>query len=381
MVFCKYFCSRYVILHHWEAMLCYTIYMAISRQQVRTYFFFGLWFAVTLLAVFLLRSYLVLLVSAAAFAAVCHPLFRRLRRLPALHSGTAAFLVTILVVICIGLPLIAIVVLLGRDIANAYGKLNELTLASGGLMSGVSTLHLSAFAERIFRIVMMYVVDANIGQGVLSFAAQHVVGVFSNITQLFFNIVFFLIAFYYLLKDGEELQRRVFSISPLADLTDAKITHHLSEAVTGVVRGTLIVMFAQGVVAAVGFWLFGIGSPVLLGSLVFFSSFIPMVGVALVVVPVIAYAFAQGPLPLAIGLTIWSIITHNAVDNLLKPKLVERHINIHPLIILLSIIGGIETFGFLGFLIGPLVFSAAWALADIYKEEFQDASEGSVSVS
>ena len=73
---------------------------------------------------------------------------------------------------------------------------------------------------------------------------------------------------------------------------------------------------------------------------------------------------------LAIGLAIWGGVAVGLIDNILKPKLIEQRMKIHPLLILLSILGGINLFGFSGFLVGPLVLALAVALAEIYREEY-----------
>jgi predicted PurR-regulated permease PerM len=74
----------------------------------------------------------------------------------------------------------------------------------------------------------------------------------------------------------------------------------------------------------------------------------------------------------AIGLLIWSVILVASVDNLLRPKFIEKDVELHPFLILLSAVGGIRLFGPLGFLIGPLVLSLLFTLIDIYESEFRE---------
>ena len=165
-------------------------------------------------------------------------------------------------------------------------------------------------------------------------------------------------------------RQKLFGISPLSDASEQKIYQRIITAVNAVMRGALIVAVVQGTLAGVGFWIFGLGAPVLLGMFTTVASLIPLLGTALVLVPATAYLFITGSTASGIGLAIWGGIAVGLIDNILKPKLIEQRMKIHPLLILLSIIGGIHAFGFLGFILGPLILAIAWALAEIYREEF-----------
>jgi len=96
------------------------------------------------------------------------------------------------------------------------------------------------------------------------------------------------------------------------------------------------------------------------------AALVPTLGTSLVLIPVIAYLLISGQTMAALGMAIWGAIAVGLIDNLLGPKLMQYGTNVHPLLILLSVIGGISVFGVIGFLVGPIVLGFLYALLDVY---------------
>ena len=180
------------------------------------------------------------------------------------------------------------------------------------------------------------------------------------------GIFIFLIALYYLFKDGHKLKTAVVALSPLQDIHDETIFDKLVLAINSVIKGSLAVAFIQGILTAVGLAIFGVPNAVLWSSVAAITALIPGIGTALVLLPAILYLYFSGQTLFAVGLLLWGMTAVGLVDNFLGPKLVERGMRLHPFLILLSILGGISFFGPLGFLLGPLVLSLLFALLEIY---------------
>ena len=117
--------------------------------------------------------------------------------------------------------------------------------------------------------------------------------------------------------------------------------------------------------ASLAFFAFGLPHPVLWGALTSFAALIPMVGVALVFVPTIAYLFLSVGVGSAAGLLVSGVVI-GAADNILGPILFEKGLQMSPLLILLSVLGGFAFFGPVGFLAGPVTLSLLFALLDLY---------------
>ncbi|OQW98324.1 MAG: hypothetical protein BWK74_04780, partial [Desulfobacteraceae bacterium A6] len=135
--------------------------------------------------------------------------------------------------------------------------------------------------------------------------------------------------------------------------------------INSVIKGNLTVAVIQGALTSAGFAVFGIPNAVLWGSVTAIAALIPGVGTSLVLIPAILFLFLSGKFLSGFGLLAWGAGAVGLVDNFLGPKLVGRGMQMHPFIILLSVLGGIGFFGPIGFLLGPLAISLLFAFLEI----------------
>jgi predicted PurR-regulated permease PerM len=208
-------------------------------------------------------------------------------------------------------------------------------------------------------------IDDYLKQG-LSWLLQHLGSVFGSFVKTAASSFLFLIALYYLLKDGRKFKAVIIALSPLSDTDDETISQKLAVAIHSVMKGSLLIAFIQGVLTSVGFAIFGVPNAVLWGSVAAIAALIPGIGTALVLIPAILFLFLRGEAFSGVGLIVWGMGAVGLIDNFLGPKLVGRGTQLHPLIILLSVLGSIVFFGPIGFLLGPLIMSLLFALLDIY---------------
>ncbi|MEX2054911.1 MAG: AI-2E family transporter, partial [Candidatus Andersenbacteria bacterium] len=222
--------------------------------------------------------------------------------------------------------------------------------------------------ERVATIFPELTVNVNeyIRQGA-SWLLQNLGSVFSSATQMVISFLLSLLALFYLLKDGPHFRKTIISLSPLLDRYDKTIFERLHNAVNSVVKGSLAIALLQGLSTGLGFTLFGVPQAALWGSVAVLSALIPNVGTALVITPAVIYLFLTDHLLASVGLAVWGVTAVGLIDNLLGPKLIQRGLQIHPLLILLAVLGGLSMFGPIGFLVGPIILSLLFALLDIYK--------------
>jgi predicted PurR-regulated permease PerM len=102
------------------------------------------------------------------------------------------------------------------------------------------------------------------------------------------------------------------------------------------------------------------------------AALVPTIGTSLSIVPAVIFLLITGQVPAAIGLAIWGLVAVGLVDNFIGPKLIGGSTKLHPVLVLLSIIGGIQFFGILGFLIGPIIMAIFVSMVEMYREEFTD---------
>ena len=338
------------------------------------YFFLGLLLGAALLTAFLFYPYLGSLVLGVTFAIVFRPIHRKIFRVFGGRAVLSALLSTVLLTIIVLVPLI----FFGAELFNEASGLLSL-VANGG--NGFSHSFAEALHNRLGGIADLSTSDLTsyINQYVgelLRWMVGHLGAVFSGVANIFFSLFLALFSFYYFLKDGHKLREVLIAVSPLADEYDKEVFGKLSSVVNSVIKGSLIVAILQGILTGIGFLIFGVPNPVLWGAVGALAALIPIIGTAIVTLPGVLYLVFVGNLVPALGLLIWSVLLVGTVDNFIRPKLIERGSDIHPFLILLSVLGGVNMFGPMGLVIGPLILSLLFALLHIYQVEFKEYSEG-----
>ena len=334
-----------------------------NHKKSKLYFLLALLAGIFALAFFIFKPFLYVLILAIVFATVFGPLHKRILAMTRDRKGLAALFATISVLIVVILPLSFLGIQIFQEAMGLYSS-----LAKNGSATDLSRA-VGDTIQNLTRFSPVPIDPLNINQYLkqgLSWLLQHLGPLFANIAKGMISIFIFLVALYYLFKDGHKLKRAVVTLSPLQDVHDETIFNKLALAINSVVRGNLMVALVQGVLTAIGFAIFGVPNATLWGSVATITALIPGIGTALVLLPAILYLFFSGETIFAVGLLLWGMTAVGLVDNFFGPKLVERGMRLHPFLILLSVLGGIGFFGPLGFLLGPLVLSLLFALLEIY---------------
>ena len=324
-----------------------------NHQKSELYFLLTLLAGIFILAFFIFKPFLYALILAMVFATVFGPLHKKMLAMTRDRKGLAALLTAISVLIVVIAPLAFLGIQIFQEATQLYSSL---------VGNGDATDLFKRFSPAPIDSLD---INQYLKQG-LSWLLQHLGPLFANVAKAVAGVFIFLVALYYLFKDGHKLKRAVVALSPLQDIHDETIFNKLALAINSVIRGNLTVAFIQGILTAIGFAIFGVPNATLWGSVAAITALIPGIGTALVLLPAILYLFFSGETLFAVGLLLWGMTAVGLVDNFLGPKLVERGMRLHPFLILLSILGGIGFFGPLGFLLGPLVLSLLSALLEIY---------------
>jgi predicted PurR-regulated permease PerM len=332
-----------------------------DSARIEKFFFAGLLAVAVAFSYFILSPYLGPLVLAGALAIVFRPVYRwllKVFRFPTL----ATFLTLAVVILVVFVPIGFFIPRILGEAAGLYASL----AAHGSVDVGSALAH---FLHTYFPNVSAPAFSVNIGdlaRQALAWFTQNLGPFFSGVAQASFVVFLSLFGMFYFLKDGERLKQWVFEFVPLKRTYTEEIVHETEAMMSSVVKGTLVISAVQGVIVGAGLWIFGVSNPAFWGALTALASIIPIVGTWLVVVPAIAYLFLSGHVAAGIGFTIWSLILVSACYNFVGPQLMHRGVDIHPFIILLSVLGGIGAFGPIGLLVGPFIIAFLFALLRIY---------------
>jgi len=191
--------------------------------------------------------------------------------------------------------------------------------------------------------------------------------VLGRVTHAVIDLGLFLLMLFFLLRDGGKLRNELRPVSPFSDEQEQLIFEHLERTIKGALQAVVVVPVIQGVLAGIGFMLFGVPSPLVWGTAVILAATVPLVGSPLGWVPACLYLMLKGASGPAFGLAVYCVVVVSGSDNVVKPLLLQGRARIHPLLGFLSILGGVLAFGVFGFLIGPVVLSLVLSAIRIYR--------------
>lgn len=339
------------------------------RQNVLRISFFILLLLGTLYSTFLVaKPFITALFLAIIAAVIFYPLYERMVAWMRGRVSLAAATSVILASLIIAIPLLFFASLILNQAYSVYSNV------SNGVDSFEKIDKLIVGAEAfVNRFVpgqdISFSGYANVREIALRFLSTIVTnanGIASGIFKGVLNLFIFILAFFYLLRDGKKLFSTLMSLSPLNDTHDRQIGVTASKAVNSVIKGYLVVALVQGVLSGVGYMFFGLPAPAMWGFAAGLSALIPSVGTSLIHIPAIIYLMTTGHVVAGVALIVWAVIVVGLVDNLLAPILINRGMSVHPFLILLSLLGGVSVFGPIGFVAGPVILSLLFALLHMY---------------
>lgn len=211
--------------------------------------------------------------------------------------------------------------------------------------------------------------------GIKSSAAKLSTNAVSSTFNTLSIVVSMFFMLYFMLEKPRLFERVVSSAAPLKKANITLIGEKFRKLVVANAVGLPVVALGQGLVALIGYFIFGAPSPMLLFALTAIASMIPIVGAAIVYVPVGIFMIAEGNTGSGIGVLIYSLIAVGLTDNVLRFTLLKKLENIHPLNTVFGIIMGMNLFGFMGLIFGPILVSMTVLLIQVYRDEFSGEEE------
>lgn len=340
--------------------------MAQQYKKIQTISFLVVLLVVFVLVLLIFRPFVNILALALILAILFRPLYRRLLRevkYPSVASGLTVVIILLIVLV----PIWFFGQVIFNEIISLYDRYR-----SGGFVLDRGQI-ISGLPDQLQTVVQ------NISSDVNSFIGRISSQAFASFSSIISNVASFIISFfmlffvvYYLLKDGDKIKVALMDISPMSSHHEDKLFNKVVTAVNGVVKGSFMVALTQGAVATIGFFIFGVPEPFLWGVFTVLAALVPTVGTSLSIIPAVIYLAVTGQTPQAIGMIIWGAAAVGLIDNFIGPKLVGGATRLHPVLVLLAVLGGLQFFGILGFLIGPILMAIFVALIDMYRSDFKE---------
>lgn len=183
---------------------------------------------------------------------------------------------------------------------------------------------------------------------------------------------------YFLLKEYQQIQAWLTRYLPMQANNMDELKGDMKRLVISNSVGVPLTAFIQGIVAFIGYLIFGVEDAFVFFILTAFASLLPVVGAAVIYIPLIVMMLANGQQGSAIGLLIYCLVVVGTSDNLIRFLLQKKMADVHPLITIFGVIVGVNVFGFIGIIFGPILFSLFMWLIKIYYREFVEANKAKI---
>ncbi|MAZ73875.1 MAG: AI-2E family transporter [Flavobacteriaceae bacterium] len=270
----------------------------------------------------------------------------------------AAGLLMLLSFVGILLPIAGIVLMLGNKINNAVQNSEKVV---------------TAFKDQLGEIEekVGYDLNSQIDTGGISgWLSDNLQSFAGGTFNVFIAIGLMYFMLYYMLTNRRELKESLFEYIPISKKNLKKIGDESHAMVRSNALGIPMVAIAQGIIALIGFFIFGIEDPFFWFVIITIGSMIPFVGTLIGILPVFILTLSSGSTFQAWGILIYGFVVVGSTDNIIRLYVLKKLDNVHPLVTLIGVIVGVPLFGFIGLIFGPLLISLFMIVMRIYKREY-----------
>lgn len=341
-------------------------------DKIRNYVFLGTLAFVTVLFFSLLKVFAYPIFWAAVIAAMAYPLYQKLNSFFR-HPNIASLVTLTIVTVIILIPLTTVGTLLVKESINLYNSINTSDSSINQTIQEAITFFKNSSFAKTLQINQPFLSDK-----ISEFAKTGLSAVFTSLTNLTQNSVTFIAMFvlmlytlFFFLRDGEKILQKLIRIFPLGDKYEILLYKKFTSTANAAIKGTIVIGSVQGTLGAIIFTIAGIQGAILWGIVMAFFSIIPGAGSSIIWLPAALIMFLTGNIWQGIMILIVGALLISTIDNFLRPVLVGKDIQMHPVIILFSTLGGIAIFGISGFVIGPVIASLFLAFWEIYEAYYR----------
>jgi len=317
--------------------------------------------ALFLLSFFLLRPLLLSMFLGIILAFIFTPVYKFLFK--KIKNGTViSLLICFIVLLLILLPIIFLTPVLINQSIKLFVASQQLDLITP-LKKIFPSLFLSnEFSLSIANTIQSFVTDTT--NSLMNSFANIILEIPTIILQLV--IIFFTL--FYALRDSDEIIKYIKSILPFSDDVENKLFKASKDVTSSVIFGMVVIGALQGLITGIGFFIFGVPNALLLSLFAVVAGVLPIIGPAVIWVPVMIYLLIAGNTFAASGVVIFGILSH-IPDYLVRPLFLSKRTQLNAGIASIGMIGGILFFGVLGVILGPLILSYLIIVMELFKKK------------
>lgn len=341
----------------------------ISFNAIKSAVFFGLIILLGVGMLFLIGPFIYPIFWAAVIATLFYPIYNWL----ATHTGmkrASSFMTILIVIALLFLPLLFIAALVVNQSIDLYNKASE-TNVRESIEVTTNWLLGTPVGPYVQELQSEWASFAsNAGRTIASFLFTNARAFTENSIRFIFLFFIMLYTLFYFFTDGPRMLKRLMYLTPIGDKYEKMLYEKFTSAARATLKSTILIGGIQGTLGGLLFWWTGVPSPFIWGVIMVIVAILPALGAPLVIVPAAIVQFFLGNIWQAIALLVGALII-SFIDNILRPPLVGHDIQMHPLIVLFTTLGGLAIFGVSGFVIGPIIAALFLAIMQIYDHYYR----------
>lgn len=307
--------------------------------KFRSYLFWIILAMLVILSFFILKPFIIPLVSAFVLSYLATPLYEKIKK-----SSNQHIAAILSIILLIGIVIIPVTLILSSLTSQAQ--------------SAISASDIETLTQKIKSLEIFSKLNINLEklkENILEIIISSIGKTLKEIPSMIISVVITILATYYMLIRRDSMIKVLKEFIPFSNKD--KLTSEIASATRHIVYGYFLIAFLEFIVASIGFYAAGINNYLIFASLISMLAFIPGLGPGIVWIPtfilsILSQEYTQAIIVLITGLTI-SIL----IETFLLSKIIGHKASIHPLILLIGILGGVPIFGIFGFIIGPIVLA------------------------
>lgn len=339
-------------------------------QTLQNAFFLGTLALTTFLLLWLLSNFIMTIFWAIILGVVFYPVYKYLLKKFKNRKNPASFVTLLLILVLFFAPMYGVGSLVADEAITFYNQLEigegmiDISTYSQSIVAVFSTFgfEISESELQTRGIEIAKTTSAVIASSALDFGRATTGAVIQ-----FFLMLYLL---FFVFRDGAHLGKRLMDTLPLGNKKEKELFNKFTSIIRAIFKGTLVIALVQGSLGALTLWAAGVDNLLLLAVVMTILAIIPALGPAIILAPVALFLLFTGSIVPGI-IVLVGLVVVSVVDNLLRPALVGREIQMHDVLIMLSIFGGLATFGFTGFVIGPVIMGVFILMWEMFEDQYK----------
>lgn len=313
------------------------------------------------LSFLLLKPILMSIITAIILAFIFHPLYEKtLKHVKSRNLST--IIISAILIILIVIPLWLLTPILLEQSIEIFMQSQKMDFVTPLKQIVPQLFESEQFSNEIGSVIYSFV--TNLANSVMNMISKLII----NFPTLFLQFLVVFFTFFFVLRDNDKFVKYIQSLLPFPKKTEERLFKSSRDITMSILYGQVIIGILQGLFAGVSFFLFGVENALFLTILACLAGIFPILGTAIIWVPVSIFVLMDGAIWPAIGIIFFGIIAA-FVENGVKPMIVSKRTNVHSAVIMLGMIGGLFFFGILGFILGPLILAYLLIVLELYRDK------------